>query len=129
LFVVLDTNILVSAFWLKDSKPARIVSLVLNGIITPCIDSRIITEYRGVLHRKKFGFEKWEINHVLAQIENDGLSVVPVPLAVSFIDESDRKFYETAKHCNAHLITGNVRHYPHDPLVITPAAFLAARKE
>ena len=111
MFVVLDTNILVSAFWSRDNKPARIVSLALNGIITPCFDSRIIREYQGVLYRKKFGFEKWEINQVLAQIINDGISVVPVPLSIPFIDETDRKFYETAKHCHARLITGNVKHF------------------
>ena len=129
MFVVLDANVLVSAFWSRDSNPARIVSLALNSIITPCFDSRIMNEYRGVLYRKKFGFEKWEINQVLAQLENDGLSVVPVPLSIRFVDESDKKFYEIAKHCNAPLVTGNIRHYPRDPLVVTPADFLAAFKE
>lgn len=124
MFAVLDTNVLVSAFWLKDSIPARIVSLVLNDILTPCFDSRIMLEYRGVLHRKKFCFEEREINQILALIENEGLSVVPVPLSIPFIDESDRKFYETAKYCNARLITGNIRHYPQDPCIVTPAAFL-----
>ena len=125
MFAVLDTNVLVSAFWSRDGKPARIISLVQNSLITPCFDSRIMEEYRGVLQRKKFGFEKWEINHFLAQIKSDGLSVVPVPLQLSLIDETDRKFYETAKHCNAWLITGNIRHYPRDPLVVSPAIFLS----
>jgi putative PIN family toxin of toxin-antitoxin system len=128
LLVVLDTNVLVSAFWSRDSNPAQIITLVQNNVITPCFDSRIMREYRGVLHRKKFGFEKWEINQVLSQIENDGLSVVPVPLQIPFTDEADKKFYELAKHCHARLITGNIRHYPRDPLVVTPAAFLADLK-
>ena len=125
MFVVLDTNVLVSAFWSRDSNPAQIITLVQNNVIIPCFDSRIMREYRGVLYRKKFGFERWEINQVLAQIEDIGLSVAPVPLSIHFIDEADKKFYETAKHCNARLITGNVRHYPRDPQVVTPAAFLA----
>jgi len=128
LFVVLDTNVLVSAFWSRDSNPAKIVSLVLNDNITPCFDSRIMSEYSGVLYRKKFGFERWEIHQVLTQIENNGLSVVPMPLSIHFVDEADKKFYEVSKHCNARLITGNVRHYPRDPLVVTPAAFLADLK-
>ena len=125
MFAVLDTNVLVSAFWSRDGKPARIIALVQNGVITPCFDFRIIEEYRGVLQRKKFGFEKGEINQFLSQIENDGLSVVPVPLSIPFVDEADRKFFETAKHCNARLITGNVRHFPQDILVVSPADFLA----
>ena len=130
MLAVLDTNVLVSAFWSKDGKPyaayaaSRILALVQNGCVTPCFDSRIMAEYRGVLRRKKFGFEAWEINQILTQIESDGLSVVPLPLSIPFIDEADRKFYETARHCNAKLITGNVRHYPRDPLVASPAAFL-----
>ena len=126
MFVVLDTNVLVSAFWSRDGKPAKIISLVQNNILTRCFDSRIISEYRGVLHRKKFGFEVWEINQFLAQIISEGLSVVPVPLSVPFVDEADRKFYEMAKHCKAVLVTGNVRHYPRDSLVMSPAAFLAS---
>ena len=39
-------------------------------------------------------------------------------------DESDRKFYDAAKFCNAYLLTGNKKHYPKDPLVLSPAEFL-----
>ena len=39
-------------------------------------------------------------------------------------DEEDKKFYEVAKYCNAKLITGNSRHFPKDPLVVTVTDFL-----
>jgi predicted nucleic acid-binding protein len=46
---VIDTNVLVSAFWTADSAPAEVMALVLNGSVIPCYDYRIIEEYREVL--------------------------------------------------------------------------------
>ena len=112
MLVVIDTNVLVSAFWSKNGAPAQILALIQNGRLTPCYDSRILAEYRRILRRSKFDFSEWEIAGVLAQIESDGMSVVPCPLDVPFTDEDDRKFYEVAKHCDATLITGNLKHFP-----------------
>ena len=38
MLVVIDTNVLVSALWSKDGSPARVVSMMLSDIITPCYD-------------------------------------------------------------------------------------------
>ena len=126
MLVVIDTNILVSAFWSKSGVSAQILALVQNGRLTPCYDSRILAEYWRILRRSKFGFSQWEIAGVLTQIEHDGVSVVPCSLSAPFTDEDDRKFYEVAKHCNATLITGNLKHFPKDELVLSVAEFLAA---
>ena len=124
MLVVVDTNVLVSGFWSRSSVPAKIIALLQNGVLTACYDQRILDEYHDVLSRPKFGFDDWEITDFLSQIENDGLSVVPIPLNISFVDEDDRPFYETAKHCGAKLITGNGRHFPKDEIVISPKNFL-----
>jgi predicted nucleic acid-binding protein len=97
----------------------------LNGFIKPCYDQRIFTEYKEVLKRPKFNFTDWEIAALLSQIEHQGCSVVAEPLNLSFIDEDDLKFFEVARHCKARLITGNLRHYPDDPIVMSVANFLA----
>jgi hypothetical protein len=39
-------------------------------------------------------------------------------------DESDRKFYEIAKAAGAILITGNTKHYPDEPFIVTPTVFV-----
>jgi putative PIN family toxin of toxin-antitoxin system len=122
MLVVVDTNIVVSAFWSRNGNPAKIIGLIQNNIITPCYDYRILEEYENVLLRKKFRFEKWEVNDFLAQIKHDGLSVVVKPLSVNFPDESDKMFYEVAKHCNAILITGNVKHFPSDDFIMPPVS-------
>ena len=124
MLVVVDTNILVSAFWSKAGNPAKIIGLIQRGDIIPCYDYRILEEYGEVLSRAKFGFDEWEINDFLSQIRHDGMSIVPKTIYMPFADESDKKFYEAAKHCNAKLITGNLKHFPTDSLVISPADFL-----
>jgi len=121
----IDTNILVSALWVRNSGPAQVVSLIQNGLLTLCYDYRILAEYNEVLRRAKFSFDEWEVAALIAQIENDGLSVVPPPIATPMKDEEDRMFFEVAKHCGAKLITGNRKHYPEDELVTTVAAVLA----
>lgn len=129
MFVVVDTNILVSAFWSRNGNPAKIIGLIQNRIITPCYDYRILEEYEEVLSRARFGFDEWEINDFLSQIKDDGISVVAQAVDIPFVDESDKKFYEVAKSCNAKLITGNIRHFPPDDiLVISPADFLDSFK-
>jgi hypothetical protein len=44
-------------------------------------------------------------------------------------DETDRKFYDVASACGALLITGNLKHYPSEPFIISPAGFLAGYEE
>lgn len=126
--VVIDTNILVSALWSKNGAPARIISMAINGSLVPCYDYRILSEYREVLRRPKFRFSNGEINSLLDWIESSGRSVVADPIEESFTDEADKKFYEVAKFCQAKLITGNIKHFPQDPLVVTVAEFLEEYK-
>lgn len=122
--VVLDTNILVSALWTPNRKPAAILNALWNRRFTICYDYRILIEYENVLRRPKFKFQDWEINSILDFITKEGLSVVPFPLPdVIFTDESDKKFYETAKFCNAIIVTGNLKHYPNDPCILSASDF------
>ena len=124
MLVVLDTNIIVSAFWSKNCSPTKVVSMVLSEEITPCFDYRIITEYREVLSRPRFGFSEAEINSFISWVLAYGRSVLAPSLPDHFEDESDKKFYEVAKFCNATLITGNLKHFPKDPIVKSVAEFL-----
>ena len=128
MLVVIDTNVLVSAFWSRNGNCAQISALMVNRKIIPCYDYRIMEEYIQVLSRPKFGFEQWEIDAFLSQLRHDGISVLAKTIDMPFVDESDRKFYEVARHCDARLITGNSGHFPDDGLAIPPVAFLAGYK-
>ncbi|MCD8328074.1 MAG: putative toxin-antitoxin system toxin component, PIN family [Ruminococcus sp.] len=125
MLVVIDTNVLVSALWSRNGAPAKIINMVLNGRLIPCYDWRILCEYREVLLRPKFGFTQNEVNALLDWFESFGRSVVAEPCKECFIDESDKKFYEVAKFCNATLITGNIKHFPSEPNIVTVSEFLA----
>jgi putative PIN family toxin of toxin-antitoxin system len=124
MLAVIDTNILVSSLWAKDGAPTRITEMILNGALIPCYDHRILREYRDVLNRPKFAFSLGQINALLSWIESNGQSVVVNSLNDVFEDEADRKFYEVAKSCAAILITGNLKHFPKDPLVMGVSDFL-----
>ncbi len=122
--VVIDTNILVSSLWSPSGTPARIISLIWSGQLIPCYDSNIMDEYFAVLHRPHFKFSNAEVSTLLRFFRNAGLSVVVQPSTINLLDESDRKFYDVAKACDALLITGNTRHYPDDPAIVTAAELL-----
>ena len=40
-------------------------------------------------------------------------------------DKDDQIFYDVAIEAQAYLITGNIRHFPSKPFVVSPAHFLA----
>jgi len=122
--IVLDTNILISALWSKGGNPATVVRRVLEGDFAMCYDSRIIAEYTDVLHRPEFPFETSDIHMLLDGIKQRGISVVVPKIEVAFTDDDDRMFYEVAIFFKATLITGNTRHYPEEPFIMTATEFL-----
>jgi putative PIN family toxin of toxin-antitoxin system len=123
--VVLDTNIIVSALWSPHGNPAKILAMLPGGYITPYYDFGIMCEYKAVLTRPKFKFSGETTDAILEMIERRGYFVTVPPSSVAFADESDRKFYDVARFSGATLITGNTRHYPNEPFILSPSGFLA----
>jgi len=113
LLVVLDTNILVSAFLSSFGPPARVLDLILSGALQPAFDDRILAEWREVLLRPRFGFPPAEVHALLRFLEQHGLRVTAAVVA-PLPDSDDAPFLEVAATCGATLVTGNVRHYPPD---------------
>ena len=124
--VVIDTNELVSALWSRNNRLAQIIELVISGVAVPCDIVEIIREYQEVLSRPKlaFRFARADVSEIIERIKSDGICVVVRPSSEPFVDESDRVFHDVAKACEAILITGNEKHYPNEPFVMSPAAFL-----
>lgn len=73
--VVLDTNIVVSALLKANSPPARLYAAVLGGGLRIAFDARMLTEYRDVLLRLKFGFNPMHVELVLEALGRDGIAV------------------------------------------------------
>jgi uncharacterized protein len=126
--VVLDTNVLVSALLSPFQAPGRILDLALAGRISLAFDDRVMTEYRTVLARPKFGFDYRSIEELLDECAEAGLSVLAPPLSLELPDRADLPFVEVAAAAQAPLVTGNGRHFPPDRcagiVVLSPAAFL-----
>ncbi|MBI3292901.1 MAG: putative toxin-antitoxin system toxin component, PIN family [Elusimicrobia bacterium] len=112
--VVLDTNVVVSGFLNPFSPPGSLVRLVAEGLLTLCYDARILSEYREVLLRPKFGFQGPAIDDFLTHVQAEGDYVVARPLAQRLPDPSDEPFLEVALAGKArYLVTGNTKHFPH----------------
>lgn len=122
--VIIDTNILVSALWLKNGNPNKIIGLIPEKIIIPYFCQEILKEYRKVLRRPKFDFSPLEVNKLLRELLLYGVEVDPVKSDIPFVEEGDRIFYDAARVSGAVLITGNIKHYPSETFIMAPNDFL-----
>jgi putative PIN family toxin of toxin-antitoxin system len=122
--VVLDTNILVSSLLKPGGNPTKLIELMSEEKIVPYYDRRIWAEYYDVLWRPNLKLPTPENAMLLEIVEWFGIHVVALPCDKAMIDESDRPFYETAKTANAYLVTGNVKHFPDEPFIVSPSKFL-----
>lgn len=131
--IALDTNVLVSGLLKGHSAAGMIIRLVAGGLVQVVYDARILTEYREVLARPKFGFEESLIKAILIQIEEEGVLVTAAPLPERLPDPDDEPFLEVARAAGAILVTGNKRHFPpvaRGPLrVMSPAEFVKFWRE
>ena len=123
-YAVIDTNVLVSAMIKWNSVPGNIMELAFDGSIVPILNEQIVKEYREVLTRPKFHFTKEIIRDVLENIRSKGLYVDEEHLEIELPDPKDRVFYEVVmekrKTEDAYLVTGNIRHFPTKPFIVTP---------
>jgi putative PIN family toxin of toxin-antitoxin system len=123
--IVLDTNVVVSSLMSKLGNPAKIYRMFFAGTATLVFSDGIIAEYKDVLYRPRLCIPADEADSIIAAIQQSGERVEPVTSVFQMVDEDDRIFYDTAKSAGAYLITGNAKHYPTEPFILTPAAFLA----
>ena len=134
LYAVIDTNVLVSALLSAkdDAATVQVVEKLLSGEIVPVYSAAIVKEYREVLSRAKFGFSKELVAYLLAALESFGIQVDPAPSGVILPDMKDLPFYEVVlekRSADAYLVTGNVKHFPKQPFVVTPRELLKILEE
>ncbi len=125
--IVLDTNVLVSALLNPFGAPGRLLDLILAGSVQMVYDDRILAEYREVLLRPRFGFEKQQVQRLLEYLIFTGEGVSSSPLNAEAPDADDLPFAEVAVSGNADaLVTGNPGHFAFltHPPVLSPAEFL-----
>lgn len=125
LYAVIDTNVLVSALIAtkKESHPLTVLANVFAGTITPLFNDEIISEYRDVLSREKFHLDPADIEDAINAFLRYGLNLERTEVnGEVFPDPKDVVFYEVKMSKEyAYLVTGNMKHFPKNPLVVTPA--------
>lgn len=125
IYAVIDTNVVVSALLSIDSNsnPAIVLRAALQGRIIPVFNEGILDEYMKVLLRDKFHFNKSYIDIIISHIKRIGLKAERVKILDEiFPDTKDIVFYEVAmSKDDTYLVTGNTKHFPQKPFVVTPA--------
>jgi len=127
-YAVIDTNVLVSALMSKHITSAtyRVLEKILSQEVVPLYSKEILDEYNEVLRRKKFNIDEADVEDVLDMVQC-GIKVNPSPTDEFMPDLTDKPFYEVVlekRDDDAYLVTGNLKHFPRKPFIVTPAEFL-----
>jgi len=123
--IVIDTNVIVSAVLSPTGSPAAVVSLISETeTLQVFYSSAILDEYKRVLAYERLNISEEKQDTVLNTLQKFGILIEPPVSAAPMMDETDRTFFDTANASGAVLITGNLRHYPAMPFIMTPAGFL-----
>ena len=120
---VLDTNIILSAALSDKNYSRRIFDAVLEKEIKMYLTEEIIWEYKNVLSRDYFNILREKVGRMINIVRKLGVMICPEITDFPMQDESDRIFFDTAQKSEAWLITGNIKHYPKQNFIITPANF------
>ena len=129
--IVLDTNVLVSGILSPNGPPAAVLRTLLTERVRLCFDERIVSEYRDVLTRSKFSFNRDLVDELIGFLEPAGSPTLAAPLALDLRDPWDLMFIEVAVSAGADfLVTGNLKHFPENARtgirVVSPREFMDA---
>ena len=133
-YVVIDTNVLVSALITRNesSPTVQILRFLANGNIVPVYSDEIVKEYNEVLRRDKFKLPENIIINLLKDIMDNGQKVTDfVEVNEIMPDPKDVVFYAvtlSAQDKEAFLVTGNGKHFPEKPFVVTPTELIEILK-
>ncbi len=128
-FAVIDTNVLVSALLAKSntSPTVQVIKSIFDGNVIPVFNNYIFDEYTNVLHRKKFNFNCELVDTFLVELRKLAIFVEPAKSSITLPDMKDIPFYEVVLESgtsNSYLVTGNIKHFPKEPFIVTPAEFI-----
>ena len=134
-YVVIDTNVLVSALITRNENcpTVQILRFLANGNIVPVYSDEIVKEYNEVLRRDKFRLPESIIINLLKDIMDNGLKVTELTEVNEVMpDPKDVVFYAvtlSAQDKDAFLVTGNGKHFPEKPFVVTPLELVQILKD
>lgn len=127
IYAIIDTNVIISALLSRhqDSATVKILDYLYDRTIVPVYNDEILEEYANVLRRSKFKFPESAISATLEAIKKGGLKSDRISSDEQMPDPKDIVFYEVALSVeDSYLVTGNIKHFPKKPFVVTPAEIL-----
>jgi putative PIN family toxin of toxin-antitoxin system len=113
--LVLDTNVVVSAFLAPRGNENKVLRLALSSDHKLCISQAILDEYLRILGKPKLKLRPRDIEDFHASLKQRASWIRPEHRLHVSPDESDNRFLECAETIEAEfLITGagNKRHFP-----------------
>ena len=134
-YFVIDTNVLVSALITRNenSPTVQILRFLANGNIVPVYSEDIVKEYNEVLRRAKFKLSESLIINLLKDIMDNGSKITELAKVTETMpDPKDIVFYAvtlSAQDKDAFLVTGNGKHFPEKPFVVTPSELVEILKQ
>lgn len=124
---VIDTNVLVSFLLTKnmESSVVKVIELVKNETIVPLLHTEILEEYKEVLSRDYLKIDDSYVTDLMETITKLGVFCDRKEAIGSFPDPDDIVFYEVSLSVeDSYLITGNLKHFPKNGHVVSPAEML-----
>lgn len=133
--VVIDTNVLMSAFISLKSAPAQILAHFEMGSFQWIISEEILHEYHNALHyprvMQRHKLSSAQVVQFLDDLRGVAMLVKPtLSLWGVATDPNDEKFFECALPASAHFLVSSdqavqaVKQF-HDIQIVSPALFVA----
>ena len=124
-YVIFDTNVLVSSLFSKDinSYPLQLLNYIYDGTIIPIFSNEILSEYKEVLSREIFPFNKKMVGDLINIFKSLGITINPDKLDIKLADNDDLIFYEVLMNKDSYdkdLVTDNTKHFPIQKNIKTP---------
>ena len=132
IYAVIDTNVIVSALFTKnrDAATFKVLEALQKRNIKLLYNEDILKEYKDVLSRPKFHLPIGDITNIIDFVVEEGVVSLRRQSREHFPDSKDVVFYEVAMSKeDAYLVTGNKKHFPNKPIVVTPAEMVEILKE
>ena len=131
--VVIDTNVFISAFYLPESRPAKVVLLARRKTILNLISPQILKEVERII-KKKLLWDNSKTESAVRLIKNFSEEVHPQERLAIIVDDPDNRILECAVAGQANFIISGDKHLLNlknfqGINIVTPADFLEAISE
>lgn len=122
---VTDTNVVVSSIVSKKRDTVVVVFMrrLLDGEFSPIVSKEVIDEYERVLMRPKFNLPSDVVREMLEFFRQNAIMTEAWDTGVELPDPDDLPFFEAyiaEQSPETFLVTGNQKHYPEWPYIVTP---------